>query len=96
MVRATQYLKKKFGEPSFGELIWSCRKSEEMTQAALAELVGVSKQYISQLEKGERLVSVEQAVRLAEVFEMSPAIFVTRSLQDQVAKAGLDLTVKAS
>ena len=96
MIRATKYLKKKFGELSFGQLIWSHRKAEEMTQAELAELLGVSKQYISQLEKGERLASVEQAARLAEVFDMSPEIFVVRALQDQVVKAGLDLTIKSA
>lgn len=96
MVRVTKYLKRKFGELSFGQLIWSHRKSEEMTQVELAELLGVSKQYISQLEKGERLASVEQAVRLAEVFEMSPEIFVIRALQDQIVKAGIDLTIKSA
>mgnify|MGYP003335733953 CR=1 FL=1 len=96
MVRATKYLKGKFGDLSFGQLIWAHRKSEEMTQAQLSEMLGVSKQYISQLEKGERLASVEQAVRLAEVFKMSPEIFVVRSLQDQVTKAGISLIIKSA
>ena len=96
MVRAAKYLKGKFGNLSFGQLIWSHRKSEEMTQAELAKTLCVSKQYISQLEKGERLASVEQAARLAEVFEMSPEIFVIRSLQDQVTKAGIKLTIKSA
>lgn len=96
MVRVTKYIKQKFGAQNFGKLIWSYRKSEEMTQTELADLLAVSKQYISQLEKGERTASIEQAIRLAEVFEMDPEIFVIRSLQDQVEKAGLDLKIKAA
>ena len=59
------------GDLSFGELVWSHRKTE-------------------------RLASVEQAVRLAEVFEMSPEIFVIQSLQDLVNKAGLDIKIKSA
>lgn len=96
MTRAIKYLEKKYGDLTFGRLVWSHRKSEEMTQSELAECLGVSKQYISQLENGTRFASVEQAVRLAEVFEMSPEIFVVRALQDQVDKAGVQLTIKSA
>ncbi|MCB9229508.1 MAG: helix-turn-helix transcriptional regulator [Deltaproteobacteria bacterium] len=72
---------KKFGDLNFGKLIRSHRQSGDMTQSDLAKLLGSSKQYISQLEKGERLASVEQVKRLAEVFEMSPGIFVIQVLQ---------------
>ena len=96
MTRAIKYLEKKFGDLTFGQLVWSHRKSEEMTQSELAECLGLSKQYVSQLENGTRFASVEQAVRLAEVFEMSPEIFVVRALQDQVDKAGVHLTIRSA
>ena len=96
MVRATKHFKNKFGDLSFGQLIWSYRKSEEMSQSELADLMDVSKQYISQLERGDRLASVEKAVLFAKVFEMNPETFVLKALQDQVIKAGLNMKIKSA
>ena len=91
-----KYFQQKFGDLTFGKLIWSLRKSEELTQLDLAELLGVTKQYISQLEKGDRLASVEQAARLAKIFKMNPEIFVIRALQDQIHRAGLKILIKSA
>ena len=96
MVKASKYFKEKLGDLTFGQMVWSHRKSEEMSQTELAELLGVSKQYISQLENGDRFASVEQAARLAEVFAMSPEIFVVRALQDLVNRAGLDIKIRSA
>ncbi len=42
----------------------------EMTQAELAEKVGVSRRTIVAVEKGEREISLSLAFRIAEVFDM--------------------------
>ena len=96
MTKAIEHLESKHGKLGFGKLVWSHRKSEEMSQSELAESLGVSKRYISQIENGTRFPSVEQAVSLAHVFNMSPDIFVIRTLQDQVDKAGIKLTLALS
>jgi transcriptional regulator with XRE-family HTH domain len=93
-VSAVKHLEKQLGLLTFGRMVWSHRMSEEMTQDALAEALGVSKQYISQIERGQRLVSIEQAVRLAEVFGVSTHLFVIQVLQDQINKAGLDIKLR--
>lgn len=92
MIKATKVLKKKFGDLRFGKLIWSHRKSAEMTQDQLADILGVTKQYISQLENGVRFASIKQAIKLAEVFEMSPDIFVMRVIKDQIKQASIELS----
>ena len=96
MTKAIKHLENKYGKLTFGQLVWSHRKSEEMSQSELADSLGVSKQYISQIENGTRCASVEQAARLADVFEMSPQIFVIRALQDQVDKAGIHLILTST
>ena len=93
MTKAIEHLKDKHGKLNFGKLVWSHRKSEEMSQSDLAKKLEVSKQHISQIENGTRYASVEQAVSLAHAFNMSPHIFVIRALQDQVDKAGVKLSL---
>lgn len=44
---------------------------DEMTQKALADLVGVSRQTIVAIEKGKYSPSLEVAFKIAEVFEIS-------------------------
>lgn len=46
------------------------RQHRKMTQEALAKKIGVSKQYISQMEKGERLGSVKVLKQLAEALQV--------------------------
>ncbi|GAA6205455.1 MULTISPECIES: helix-turn-helix transcriptional regulator [Thalassotalea] len=44
---------------------------DEMTQKALADLVGVSRQTIVAIEKGKYSPSLEVAFKIAEVFTMA-------------------------
>lgn len=49
------------------------------TQAELARQTGVSRSTISEVLKGKRSVSVENAFRLAEHFHVEPSLFLARS-----------------
>ncbi|MDO6445748.1 helix-turn-helix transcriptional regulator [Colwellia sp. 1_MG-2023] len=44
---------------------------DEMTQKALADLVGVSRQTVVAIEKGKYSPSLEVAFKIAEIFEIS-------------------------
>lgn len=77
------------GPLTFGEALKANRLAEEMSQNAVGKAIGVSRQYIHQLEAGERSPSVEQAIKLARVFEMIEDQFVELALQAQVDRAGL-------
>jgi HTH-type transcriptional regulator/antitoxin HigA len=48
------------------------------TQAKLAEETGVSRSTISEIIKGKRSISVENAFRFAEYFHMDAMLFLTR------------------
>lgn len=78
---------------TFGSALKANRLAEEMSQSELGAKIGVSRQYIHQLETGNRNPSVEQAVRIAKVFGMPEDQFVELALQVQVEKAGLQKAV---
>ena len=48
------------------------------TQAELARQTGVSRSTISEVLKGKRSISVENAFRLAEYFHVEPSLFLAR------------------
>lgn len=86
-------LKRDTGPISFGDLLLYYRESIGMTQAALGEKLGLSRQFVCDLEKGRRLVSVEMASQVAKAIKEPVAYWVEVALQDQVRKANLNLEV---
>ncbi len=80
-------------ELTFGAAIEGLRGRDELSQVALAKKLGLSRQYICDIEKGRRLVSPEQAGRFAKAFGHPPTILVQLALQDSVRASGLKLKV---
>lgn len=78
---------------AFGEAIEALRARDEMTQSMLAKRIGISRQYLCDVEKGRRLVSPEQAARFAKAFGHPVRVFVQLALQDAVRASGLKLKV---
>jgi transcriptional regulator with XRE-family HTH domain len=81
------------GRLTFGAAVEGLRVGEEYTQAAFARKLGVSRQYLCDVEKGRRLVSPEQAARFAKAFGHPPNVLVRLALQDAVCASGLKLKV---
>ena len=54
-----------------GKFIASCRKEQGMTQAVLAEKLGISDRAISKWETGETVPDLDKCKKLAEIFEVS-------------------------
>src|SRR5580704_10053316 len=82
------------GKPlSFGEAVEALRVRDEISQSALARKMGISRQYLCDIEKGRRLVSPEQAARVAKAFGHPPTVLVRLALQDSVRACGLKLKV---
>src|SRR5271165_4522241 len=78
---------------TFGAAVEALRVGEEMSQAAFARILGVSRQYLCDVERGRRLVSPEQAARFAKAFGHPPNVLVRLALQDAVRASGLKLKV---
>lgn len=47
------------------------RKRREMTQSAVACEAGISQEYVSQLERGEKIPSLKTAQRIARVLNVT-------------------------
>ena len=50
----------------FGTAVRQRRKEQKMTQAALASKAGISRSYLSDVERGQESISLERADRIAK------------------------------
>ncbi len=82
------------GPLTLARLIQSIRLGEEVTLAAFAKRLGVSRQHLCYIEKGRKVVSPERAARFALVLGYSKEQFVALALQALVDEADLDLKVE--
>lgn len=88
-VRASTVIRKVTGPIGFGEMLCSYREAQVFSQIQFAELLGISKQDLCNIEKGRKLVSVERAISFAEALKMPAKTFAKYALQDQLNKSGL-------
>ena len=82
------------GPLTLGAAVEGLRVGEEFTQAGFARKLGVSRQYLCDVEKGRRLVSPAQAAKFAKAFGHPPNVLVRLALQDAVRASGFILTVR--
>ena len=71
----------------------SGRSSKNISQAEMARSIGISRQYLCNIESGERKADVELALKFAEYLKHPKEFFISRLLQDQLYTAGLDYTI---
>jgi transcriptional regulator with XRE-family HTH domain len=81
------------GPLTFGAAVEGLRVGEGFSQVEFARKLGVSRQYLCDVEKGRRVVGLEQAARFAKAFGHPPTILVRLALQDAVRASGLKLKV---
>ena len=79
---------------SFGVLLASLRKADEVTQVELADKVGVSKGLICDIEKGRRNASLELATQIANALGYPKEPMIKQIFEDQLREAKLKLNVK--
>ncbi len=91
---AIRALEKTRGERlSFGRMIESIRKSDEISQVELAKTMQISKAHLCDLEKGRRPITLTRAIQFAKVLGYSETQFAAKALEDQVHEAGLKVKV---
>lgn len=66
---------------AFGDAIRAERKKLRVSQEDFAELCGVHRTYLGQLERGEKNLSFSNVLRVARAFRLKPSALL--------AKAGL-------
>ena len=57
----------------FGEHLRELRTERNLSQERLAELAGLDRNYIGQIERAERNVALVNIVRIAKALEVEPA-----------------------
>ena len=95
-VDAVEFLLKLVGPLTLSNLLLAHRQGEEMSQAAFARLLGISKSHLSDIECGRKAVSPDRAARFARALQLSEAQFVRLALQDILDRAGLRFKVRTS
>lgn len=95
-IEARAFMKKLLGPISFGQMIRSWRIGHELSLVQMADILGISKQDLCNIEKGRKLVSVERAVSFAKAVDMSEKVFAVYALQDQLRKVGIkgEITIR--
>lgn len=78
----------------FKDLLYSVRRTEEISQVELAKKAGTSKAKICDFEKGRRIPTLELAAKLAKALGHSEALFVAKIIEEQLQEANLKLKVK--
>ncbi len=87
---AMVFLDKLSGGPlTFSKLLRSIREGEGQTQIEFARRLGISKQHLSHIENGRKIVSPERAARWAAILGYAESQFVRLTLQDELQRAGL-------
>jgi len=81
------------GPLTFSTLLISIREGEEMSQAAFAKELGISRSHLCDIEKGRKSVGPARAARFAHLLGYRQESFVALALQAQVEEAGLRLNV---
>ena len=79
---------------TLGKFLWAIRQSEELSQVEFAEKLGITKQYLCDLEHQRKFISPKLAANYADKLSYSKEQFVRLALQDMVDREGLDILVE--
>lgn len=72
-----------------GEILRAWRIRNEYTQTQIAQICDCTYQYIAQIESGKRLLSIEQAIHLADTLGLETDKLVTACFADQMQRVGM-------
>ncbi len=79
---------------TIGNLLWSIRECDELSQSAFAKTLGISRQYLCDIEHNRRTISPKAAADFATKLGHSPAQFIRLAIQDEINKYGLNFDVQ--
>ena len=77
------------GRLTLGGAICALRLSDEISQEVCAKQLGVSRQYLCDLEHDRKEVSPKKASQFARVLEQSEKQFVRLAIQDMLIRQGM-------
>ena len=78
---------------TLGNFLWSVRLCEEKSQSDFAKELGISSQYLCDIERGRKTVSPKKAKEFAEKLGYLPEQLVELAIQDMLDHDGIRMTV---
>ena len=82
------------GSLTLGKLLWAIRQSDEISQIKFAEILGITRQHLCDIEHERKSVSPKLAAKYAELLGYSEEQFIRLSLQDLLDRDGLNVSVE--
>jgi len=79
---------------TMGLFINSWRQADEISQAAFAKKLKISRANLCDIEKGRKLVSPDRALKFAKILDLPEDYFIILSLQDALRRIKLNYEVK--
>ena len=90
-----QFLERRAGGLlTLGSLLEAIRLGDEISQAAFARKLGISRSHLCDIEHGRKSVSLPRALKFAKTLGYPQDQFVRLALQAMVEEAGLNMHVK--
>jgi transcriptional regulator with XRE-family HTH domain len=93
-IKASEYLEKKYGRLTLGDLIKSTRECDEISQTDFAVKLKISRANLCDIEKGRKLVSPERAARFAKILKLPEPLFLKLAIEDLLKQANLKYQVE--
>lgn len=78
---------------TLGGFILAIRQGEELSQVKFAEMLGMSRQMLCDIEHNRKNISPKKAAEYAEILGYSPKQFIRLCLQDMLNREGFKLNV---
>jgi transcriptional regulator with XRE-family HTH domain len=78
---------------TIANLLLAIRQGEEMSQVEFAKQLGITRQYLCDIEHSRRFVSPKMAAEYAEILGYSKNQFVRLCLQDLLDRDGLHMII---
>ncbi len=90
-LKATESL---WNEMTFGGLVRALRVSDEITQVAFAKKIGVSKQFLSDVEHNRKDIGIAFAKKVSDALEYSIEPLIELLIREQLKRQHLNYTVE--
>lgn len=78
---------------TFGQIVRAYRLAEDWTLTYASELIGISKQQLSDYENGRKLPSIEKAYQIASALGMMPQSVVLHVINEQLQRSQIPMRV---
>lgn len=93
-INAKKHLEKTCGKLTLGMAMRAIRFCDEESQVEFAKKLGVSTQYLCDLEHNRKMVSPKKAKKFAEILGYSPEQFIALAVQDLLEHDGIHMLVE--